>query len=94
MEFLKRDEEEEEREGEKVLSMLGSDDVEGIGKGEVEEGGWGNHIIGEGEGGGEGEEEESVVAPRSTRPKRKSLTKYGSVLSHFYFILITAKHLG
>jgi len=40
------------------------------------------------------EEEESVVAPRSTRPKRKSLTKYGSVLSHFYFILITAKHLG
>jgi hypothetical protein len=50
--YLRRDEEEEEGEGVKELSMLGSDDVEGIGKGEVEEGGWGNHIIGEGEGGG------------------------------------------
>ena len=30
--------------------MLGSDDVEGMGEVEVEEGGWGNNNIGEGEG--------------------------------------------
>ena len=55
MEILGRDEEEEEGEGVKELSMLGSDDVEGMGEIELEEGGWGNHNIGEGE--GEGQEE-------------------------------------
>ena len=53
--YLRRDEEEEEGEREKELSMLGSDDVEGKREGEVEKVGWGNYNIGEGE--GEGQEE-------------------------------------
>ena len=37
-----------------------------------------------------------ILTPIETKccKGKLSLTKYGSVLSHFYFILITAKHLG
>ena len=58
----------------KELSMLGSDDVEGMGEVEVEEGGWGNHNIGEGK--GEGQEEGGGEGGGRRRGERGCATLY------------------